>query len=416
MLEPDYLKVPLASSGLRDQDIKSAIEVLNSGNLTMGDQVKKFESAMASYLGSKYFVMVNSGSSANLAMIEAAVRPVRSKPSLLPGDGVLVPAIAWPTTVWPILQLGLKPVFVDVDASTLAIDLELAQDVINSSPIPIRGLFPIHVLGRGLSTDDLESFARKNELLLINDVCESLGSWDGNRHAGLGGAGGSFSFYFSHHITTMEGGGIATNDSEIADDLRSIRSHGWSRDRSDAATWVPDNADMNSKFLFVSTGFNVRPMEIQAAIGLNQIRDIDLFISRRRELAKLVNDAISGSQLELIGADRITGTEIDKQHSWMMLPIRVAENSAIDLKTSLIQYLELHGIETRPVLTGNFLAQPAMKRINVSGYDQNVFSSANDVAKRTFLIGAHHDFSNEQMNHIAECLRYFILNNDLMTV
>jgi CDP-6-deoxy-D-xylo-4-hexulose-3-dehydrase len=416
MLEPDYLKVPLASSGLRDQDIKSAIEVLNSGNLTMGDQVKKFESAMASYLGSKYFVMVNSGSSANLAMIEAAVRPVRSKPSLLPGDGVLVPAIAWPTTVWTILQLGLKPVFVDVDASTLAIDLELAQDVINSSPIPIRGLFPIHVLGRGLSTDDLESFARKNELLLINDVCESLGSWDGNRHAGLGGAGGSFSFYFSHHITTMEGGGIATNDSEIADDLRSIRSHGWSRDRSDAATWVPDNADMNSKFLFVSTGFNIRPMEIQAAIGLNQIRDIDLFISRRRELAKLVNDAISGSQLELIGADRITGTEIDKQHSWMMLPIRVAENSAIDLKTSLIQYLELHGIETRPVLTGNFLAQPAMKRINVSGYDQNVFSSANDVAKRTFLLGAHHDFSNEQMNHIAECLRYFILNNDLMTV
>lgn len=255
MLEPDYLKVPLASSGLRDQDIKSAIEVLNSGNLTMGDQVKKFESAMASYLGSKYFVMVNSGSSANLAMIEAAVRPVRSKPSLLPGDGVLVPAIAWPTTVWPILQLGLKPVFVDVDASTLAIDLELAQDVINSSPIPIRGLFPIHVLGRGLCTDDLESFARKNDLLLINDVCESLGSWDGNRHAGLGGAGGSFSFYFSHHITTMEGGGIATNDLEIADDLRSIRSHGWSRDRSDAATWVPDNADMNSRFLFVSTGF-----------------------------------------------------------------------------------------------------------------------------------------------------------------
>jgi CDP-6-deoxy-D-xylo-4-hexulose-3-dehydrase len=371
---------------------------------------------MASYLGSKYFVMVNSGSSANLAMIEAAVRPVRSKPTLLPGDGVLVPAIAWPTTVWPILQLGLKPVFVDVDASTVAIDLELAQDVINGSPIPIRGLFPIHVLGRGLSTDDLESFARRNDLLLINDVCESLGSWDGNRHAGLGGAGGSFSFYFSHHITTMEGGGIATNDSEIADDLRSIRSHGWSRDRSDAATWVPDNADMNSKFLFVSTGFNIRPMEIQAAIGLNQIRDIDSFILRRRDLAKLVKDAISGSQLELIGADRIMGTEKDKQHSWMMLPIRVAENSAIDLKTSLIQFLELHGIETRPVLTGNFLAQPAMKRINVSGYDQNVFSSANDIAKRTFLIGAHHDFSNEQMNHIAECLRYFILNNDLLTV
>ena len=148
MHEPGFLNVPLASSGLRGQDIDSAIEVLKSGSLTMGDKVNKFESAMAQYLGSKYFIMMNSGSSANLAMIEAALRPVLSEPRLQHGGGVLVPAIAWPTTVWPILQLGLKPVFVDINASTLAIDLNLAQEVIDKSPIPIHGIFPIHVLGR----------------------------------------------------------------------------------------------------------------------------------------------------------------------------------------------------------------------------------------------------------------------------
>ena len=413
MYEPGYLKVPLASSGLRDQDIDSAIEVLKSGSLTMGDKVKKFESAMAQYLGSKHFIMMNSGSSANLAMIEASLRPVLSEPKLQQGAGVLVPAIAWPTTVWPILQLGLKPVFVDINTSTLAIDLKLAQDVIDKSPIPIHGMFPIHVLGRGLPTQELETFAFKNKILLTNDVCESLGSWEANSHVGLGGAGGSFSFYFSHHITTMEGGGVATNDPLFADDLRSIRSHGWSRDRSDAAEWLPDSADLNSKFLFVSTGYNIRPMEIQAAIGLNQIRDVDAFISRRRHLANLVRNVVTGSQLELVGSDLLSGKETDKQHSWMMLPIRISEKSTSDLKTNLIRFLEHRGVETRPVLTGNFLAQPAMKRISVSGYDQGVFTAANDVAKRTFLIGAHHDFTNEQMKHIADCLEYFIKINGL---
>jgi CDP-6-deoxy-D-xylo-4-hexulose-3-dehydrase len=119
--------------------------------------------------------------------------------------------------------------------------------------------------------------------------------------------------------------------------------------------------------------------------------------------------------LELVGSELLTGTETDKQHSWMMLPIRVPERSEVDLKTNLIQFLEHHGVETRPVLTGNFLAQPAMKRINVAGYDQSVFPVANDVAKRTFLIGAHHDFTDEQMKHIADCLEYFVTINGLGT-
>ena len=408
MDKPEYLKVPLASIGLRQQDISSAVEVLESGQLTMGNRVKGFESAMSSYLGSKEFVMMNSGSSANLAMIEALMRPVKSEPKLNIGDGVLVPAIAWPTTIWPIIQLGLKPVFVDVDENTLAIDLNCAEDALRVSPIPIKGIFPIHVLGRAINSTKLQTFAAQNKLQLINDVCESLGSWENGQHAGVYGNGGSFSFYFSHHITTMEGGGVATDSLEFADDLRSIRSHGWSRDRSDNVDWISKNPNLSEKFLFISTGFNIRPMEIQAAIGLNQIRDISSFVLRRRKLARTVNDAISGSEIELIGSDCLTGSKADENHSWMMLPIRVSKTCKTFTKDDLVEFLEALGVETRPVLTGNFLAQPAMTRINSAGYDPAVFNVANDVTQRTLLIGAHHDFSDQQMDHIANCLRYFL--------
>jgi CDP-6-deoxy-D-xylo-4-hexulose-3-dehydrase len=408
MDKPEYLRVPLASIGLRQQDISSAIEVLESGQLTMGNRVKDFESAMSSYLGSKEFVMMNSGSSANLAMIEALMRPVKSEPKLNVGDGVLVPAIAWPTTIWPLIQLGLKPVFVDVDENTLAIDLNRAEEALRVSPIPIKGIFPIHVLGRAISSTKLLMFAAQHKLQLINDVCESLGSWENGQHAGVYGNGGSFSFYFSHHITTMEGGGVATDSLEFADDLRSIRSHGWSRDRSDNVDWISKNPDLSEKFLFISTGFNIRPMEIQAAIGLNQIRDISSFILRRRKLARTVNDAISGSEIELIGSDCLTGSNADENHSWMMLPIRVSKTCTTFTKEDLVEFLEVLGVETRPVLTGNFLAQPAMTRINSAGYDPAVFNVANDVTRRTLLIGAHHDFSDQQMDHIANCLRYFL--------
>ena len=127
------MKVPLASSGLRPQDIQAAVSVLNSGNLTMGRNVRDFESLMAQYLSVKHFIMVNSGSSANLAIVEGLVRPSSGHAKLKPGDGVLVPAVAWPTTVWPIIQLGLTPVFVDIDIENLSLDLKKAQEIINNS-------------------------------------------------------------------------------------------------------------------------------------------------------------------------------------------------------------------------------------------------------------------------------------------
>ena len=375
------MRVPLASSGLRKADIDAVMRVLESGNLTMGKEVKNFEAKMSNYLGVKHFVMVNSGSSANLLMVEALMRPAVSRPRLNLGDSVLVPAIAWPTTIWPLIQLGLNPLFVDVDANTLALDLEAAQQLIDSSRIPVRGIFPIHPLGYAIPPSELEKFTSRNDLILINDVCESLGSWSEGKHAGTTGIASSYSFYFSHHITTMEGGGVATDEDALADDLRSMRSHGWSRDRSDASTWNEQVSNNDSKFLFVSTGYNVRPMEIQAAIGSLQITEIDTFVSKRREIARRVCQALSGTELSVIGQVTFLSDETSRTNSWMLIPIQVKGANVAARKKQILEKLASLEIETRPVLTGNFLSQPAIQRITRHSVDPKSFTVATEITE-----------------------------------
>jgi CDP-6-deoxy-D-xylo-4-hexulose-3-dehydrase len=399
------MRIPLASNGLREKDIHAVMEVFRSGNLTMGSQVKHFEKLMSEYLNVKHFIMMNSGSSANLAIFEALLRPTQKTPFLSAGDGVLVPVIAWPTTIWPLIQLGLQPVFVDVDPETFALDLEKAQEIIHDKKHLIKGLFPIHPLGRAINPRALGKFASANDLVLVNDVCESLGSWNGQEHAGTVGLAASFSFYFSHHITTMEGGGVATNDADFADDLRSIRSHGWSRDRIDAAKWQANSTTNDSKFLFVGTGFNVRPMEIQAAIGISQISDIALFLQKRLNLAITVNTAIDGVGIRLVGEETLNDLESMKSHSWMLLPIQVVGENASQRKKRIVSQLESLGVETRPVLTGNFLSQPAMQRIGKNLPDPTSFSTANAISETTFLVSAHHELTDEQISFLCESLR-----------
>lgn len=394
---PPKVSIPLASSGLRDKDIAKIIKVLESGQLTMGEEVRRFEGQMAHYLGVQHFVMVNSGSSANLLMIEALLRPTNSRPRLKQGDGVLVPAIAWPTTVWPLIQLGLNPIFVDINPLSLALDLDAAQKLMDTTGIPVKALFPIHPLGLGLPHSELVAFAEKNDLILISDVCESLGSWNEGKHAGVSSLCSSFSFYFSHHITTMEGGGVATDDDEIADDLRSMRSHGWSRDRSDAVEWASSSTATDAKFLFVSTGYNVRPMEIQAAVGCSQLSSLDDFVERRRWIAREVRNALQGTRMSVIGEEHTIDSESRPTHSWMLIPIRVSGEDYRAKRNRILSSLTEAGVETRPVLTGNFVAQPAVQRILRQSLSPDSFPQATNISHSTFLVGAHHDLTDEQV-------------------
>jgi CDP-6-deoxy-D-xylo-4-hexulose-3-dehydrase len=398
------MKVPLAPSGLRSQDIEAVIQTLHSGQLTMGKTVSQFESEMADYLGVKHFVMMNSGSSANLAIFEALLRPSRGSASLKRGDSVLVPAIAWPTTIWPLIQLGLEPVFVDVDPSTLAMNLELAREACVKAKGIIRGIFPIHPLGLGIDHSKLSDLVEEYELLLVNDVCESLGSWQGEVHSGTIGLASSFSFYFSHHITTMEGGGVATNNKDIYEDLKSIRSHGWSRDRNDYELWNAQGPSAMNKFTFVTTGFNIRPMEVQAAIGLKQLRDIESFIQKRRQNVDAIEKALEGSNLKVLGKKSQISIIEDKSHSWMHASIQATTDN-VSIRNRYVTFLETHGIETRPPLTGNFLRQPAMERLLPQQKNPADFPASDFATQSTFLVGCHHDLTASQLDYLVEKIR-----------
>lgn len=405
------MKIPLASIGLRQKDIEAATRVLNSNQLTMGQVVKEFERDMAGYLQVKHFIMVNSGSSANLAILEALLRPSIGNARLLPGDGVLVPSVAWPTTIWPIIQLGLKPIFVDVDLETIAMDLNLAERAVaeNSN---VKAIFMIHPLGLGVKGKVLDDFCSKFNLLQINDVCESLGSWSDGIHAGTSGIAGTFSFYFSHHITTMEGGGVATNDDLIADDIRAIRSHGWSRDRYDVSNWrnqqdsslLTQSISRNQlKFQFITTGFNIRPMEIQAAIGLEQLKDLTSFVNKRRDIAKAVKNSLKNTVFRVVDADTLGNTESESNHSWMLIPIKINSIMTTKHRELLDSMLEEMEIESRPVLTGNFLRQPAIRHL-INAPQPNTFKNAELISTNYFMVGCHQDLSTDQISYLGKSL------------
>ena len=397
------MKIPLASLGFTESDIEAAIDVLRTGELTIGKKVAEFEKAMAKYLNVKHFIMVNSGSSANLAIIESLVRPSSSEPLLPVGSKVIVPSIAWPTTVWPIIQLGLEPVFVDIDQKTLGVDFKQARKVLEKDK-SIKALLIIHPLGLCLDGEELKKLCEDFGLILLEDNCESLGSAFNGEMAGTLGKAGSFSFYFSHHLTTMEGGGIATNDFEMAQDLQSIRSHGWSRNRTDHKKWESENPEIDSRFMFVSAGYNIRPMEIQAAIGLSQLKRLPENIRRRQEIARYVHNEIKDSRFELIGHEYLESDEGLNRHTWMLLPIRAIDSKLKELK-SYMRSLEDLEIDTRPPLTGNFTKQPALKKLLPTLSLESNYPMADKISESTFLVACHHDLTDAQVEFLGQSLK-----------
>lgn len=390
------MKYSLASDSFNSEEIQAGIEVLKSGKYTMGEKVEEFEEKFAQYVGAKHSIMVNSGSSANLLLVEGLIR--RSQPNKAPlsiGDEVIVPALSWPTTVWPVAQLGLKPVYVDVDPKTLAIDLKKAKNSLTSKT---KGMFLIHVLGQACNMQEYVSFCNKNGITLIEDCCETLGAYSDGKHVGTFSYGGSFSHFFSHHLTTMEGGSIVTNDSDFANDLRSFRAHGWTRNRSDKDTLNKKFDQFDSRFLFVTTGYNVRPMEIQAAIGLVQLKKINTFLEKRRKIAKSVYDITQKycPEIQIIGSEML---EESKQatHSWMNIPFRIKND--IPLKT-VMQILEDNNVETRSIIAGNLANHPANNLIDhrIAG-DLNV---SNNIFEKGFMIGCNPETGSDELGIIEK--------------
>jgi CDP-6-deoxy-D-xylo-4-hexulose-3-dehydrase len=274
------------------EETESIRRVIQSGRFTMADEVANFEREFAAYLGMKHAVMVNSGSSANLISV-AALFYKRRRP-LLRGDEVIVPAISWGTTYHPLQQYGLRLRFVDVELDTLNIDASRMEEACTPGT---RMIVAVNVLGNPSALDVIRDFADRHDLYLLEDNCESLDAELNGRKTGTFGDVNTFSFFYSHHISTMEGGMVATNDTETDHLLRSLRAHGWTRDLPAGSTlFERSGCDHFEAYRFILPGYNLRPTEISGAIGREQLKKLPAMTCKRRKNLELFQRLFRGDE------------------------------------------------------------------------------------------------------------------------
>ena len=320
-------KYQLLENGFSNKDISIGKKVLDSKRITMASHTRNFELAFAKKLGAKYALMVNSGSSANLLATFAAGNLLK-KNCLKRGDEVLIPALCWSTSIWPLVQFGLKPVLVDIDIKTLNIDLDDLNKKITKKT---RAIMLINVLGISSDLFKIKKIANKKNIILIEDNCESLGSKLKNKYLGTFGDYGSFSFYYSHQITSGEGGMVTCNKKEDYDILFALRSHGWlggtrfyKRNLKLYDKYASQNPKLDPRYIFINSGFNLRPTDIQAAIAHNQFKRLGTLkrfrnINRNLIIEKIIKSKKWNNQFQFI----IIPKNIDP--SWMGLPILLSE-------------------------------------------------------------------------------------------
>jgi len=387
---------PLKDSTFRNKDLIKGINVIVSGNMTMSTMTEKFEKNFIKKIKSKHALMVNSGSSANLLALQCLINPYR-KNKLKKGDEVLIPAVCWPTSLWPIIQCGLKPVFVDVDKNNLNIDLDdLKKKISNKS----KALMLVHVLGISTNMDELLKIIKRKKIILIEDSCESIGAKYKNKYLGTFGEFSSFSFYYSHQISSVEGGMICCKNKEDENIIRSLRCHGWARDLRNQKEIEKKYSNINKKFLFVNSGFNFRPTDIQAAIGLSQFNSLNEFINTRRInrskiIKKLLNDKRWNYQVKFISVNE------NIKPSWFGLSMLINKRFKKN-KDLILKRLDYFGIENRPIIGGNFLKQPAVKRYGIRQKSKD-FPNANYIHDHGLFVGLKNKvFNNFELQKFVD--------------
>jgi CDP-6-deoxy-D-xylo-4-hexulose-3-dehydrase len=378
-------------------EINAALDCLLSTHVTMGAKVKGFERAFADEFGWAHGVMSNSGSSANLLAVAALANPA-TPDGLRPGDEVIVPALSWSTTVWPLVQMGLVPVIVDIDPDTFNVDPAEIERAIGPKT---RGVMIVPVYGNPCAMDAIVDICRRRSLVLIEDCCEALGATYDGRPVGKFGRVGTFSFYFSHHIATLEGGITVTDDFELAELMRILRAHGWVREVEDRQRWLDAHPDIDPRFLFVNVGYNLRATELQGAMGSVQLPKLAPFVERRRE-----NAAWFRRELGQYGDVFEFQEETPRgRSSWFGFPVRVKESAPFTVR-ELTRALNVDAIETRPIICGNVARQPAMAL-----YEHRTVGDlrhADGVMTRAFSFGNHQAIDEGARSYVAERIRAFL--------
>ena len=369
---------PLVENPYSDADIKEAIKVLKSKQLTISSRTKNFEKYFTKKFNSKFSLMVNSGSSANLLALQCLINPYR-KNRLKPGDEVIIPTLCWSTSLWPIIQSGLTPIFIDINQNTLNIDENENKKKISKKT---KAILLVHVLGNSCDMDKILKIKKKYNLILIEDTCESIGSKFNKKYLGTFGDFSSFSFYSSHQISSGEGGMICCKNKEDYDIILSLRSHGWSRGTSFESKIYKKNKNLDKKFIFFNSGYNLRPTEVSAAIGHNQLKKLNQFIKIRKiNRLKIIQRIKHNSYLN----DKIDFFYENKNvnPSWFGIPIKILKK--IKEKKRILYNLEKNGVETRPIISGNFAKQPASIKYKLSL--KRKFPMTDKVYNSSFFIG-----------------------------
>ena len=369
---------PLSDNNLSNDDLKAGIKVLKSGKITMGNQTILFEKKFKKKLKAKYALMVNSGSSANLLATFAACNPLK-KNRFKPGDQAIIQSLCWPTSLWPLVQTGLKINFVDVDPKTLNVK---ADEVIKKVNKKTKVILIINVLGLSTDIQKIRNFCNKKRIILIEDNCEALGAKLHNKQLGTFGDFSTFSFFYSHQITSGEGGMIVCRDKNDYEILKSLRSHGWSRDKKIANKYP----DLDPRYIFINSGFNLRPTDIQAAIGSNQLDRLEKFKKTRIENRKKIIQNLKKNSKWNDQFDFITVPK-GISPSYMVLPIMLSHRYK-KKKIEFINFIESRGLQTRPIISGNFINQPSSKLYSLN-MENKKFPGSETVQKLGFVIGLH---------------------------
>src|SRR3990172_3909768 len=311
--------LPLNVPSFGWEEVWEAVDSLLTNRLTMGEKVRRFEETFASYIGARHAVMVNSGSSANLLALSVLTNPLAERP-IAPRDEVITPAVTWATTP------------------------------------RTRAIMPVHLLGNPCDMPRLMEIARRHGLLVIEDTCEAHGAMLGDRKAGSFGDISTFSFFFTHHVNTVEGGMLVTDDHPLADLARALRAFGWVRDQSDPEEAAARHPEIDPRFLFVNIGYNFKPTELQAAFGIHQMDKLEGFIKARRVNAREWTEAL----LPYGGHVRVHEEREGTRHVWFGYQVTVQPGTPLE-RSDLVAHLEAKGLETRPIVAGNIAEQPALR-------------------------------------------------------
>ncbi len=376
--------ISLVKDTISQQDVQKLIDWLSTyPRLTKGKLTKKFEEEWSKWNGNKYSVFVNSGSSANLLMVYAALLAGRLK-----NKKAIVPAVSWVTTVAPFIQFGLDPILCDADKDSLGLDVEHFEKLCKEHNPAV--VIMVHILGHTGNLSKILEICKKYNVMLLEDCCESHGSEYDNKKVGTFGAMGSFSFYFGHHISTIEGGMVVTDDEELYNILLSLRSHGWSRDldKTYAAKLKEKYTidDFREKYVFYYPGFNVRSTDLNAFLGIEQLKKLDDIVKKREKGYNIYKGRL-------------------EKHYWMQKSNASRVSSfAIGLIADdlpkVIGALEKNSIETRPLVCGSMGEQPFW----IDRFGKQILPNATRIHNNGFYVPCNQNITEEEIRKVCDVL------------